>query len=142
MKLCRVVGAVWGAKEAGSLGGRKLLAVRPVAVASGHSPADIAADGERPDLQDGLIIALDQLGAGIGEFVLVAHGSRVRDLTLGPGVPTKDVVVAIVDSAHVELDLLADEPVGTAPADRSNGRPACSGPAASGTAPHGEGGGA
>jgi microcompartment protein CcmK/EutM len=108
MKLCRVVGAVWGAKEAGSLGGRKLLAVRPVAVASGHSPADISADGERADLQDGIIVALDQLGAGIGEYVLVAHGSRVRDLTLGPGVPTKDVVVAIVDSANIDLDLLAE----------------------------------
>ncbi len=108
MKLCRVVGAVWGGKEAGSLGGRKLLAVRPVAVARGTSPADIEADGERPELQGGIIVALDQLGAGIGEYVLVAHGSRVRDLTLGPGVPTKDVVVAIVDSAHLELDLLCD----------------------------------
>ena len=40
---------------------------------------------------------LDALGAGPGEWVLYAHGSRVRDLTLGADVADKDIVIAIVD---------------------------------------------
>jgi ethanolamine utilization protein EutN len=50
----------------------------------------------------GLVVAVDRLGAGVGDQVLVAHGSRVRDLTLGPLVPVKDVIVAIVDSLAEE----------------------------------------
>ena len=42
-------------------------------------------------------MAIDRLGAGPGDRVLVAHGTRVRDLTVGESVPLKDVVIAIVD---------------------------------------------
>jgi microcompartment protein CcmK/EutM len=42
-------------------------------------------------------VALDRLGAGPGDRVLTAHGSRVRDLTLGETVPAKDLIIAIVD---------------------------------------------
>jgi microcompartment protein CcmK/EutM len=42
---------------------------------------------------------VDALGAGPGEWVLVAHGSRVRDLTVGPEVADKDIIVGIVDGA-------------------------------------------
>jgi microcompartment protein CcmK/EutM len=46
---------------------------------------------------------VDHLGAGPGELVLVAHGSRCRDLTIGEKVPTKDVILAIVDQAELTL---------------------------------------
>ena len=49
------------------------------------------------------MVVVDRLGAGPGELVLVAHGSRCRDLTLGPTVATKEMVVAIVDRATAEL---------------------------------------
>ena len=81
MILGRVVGAVWGARRAPGLDGRKLLKV------------------ETPG--GGLVVAVDALAAGPGDQVLVAHGSRVRDLTLGEAVATKDVIIAIVD-AHSE----------------------------------------
>ncbi len=77
MRLGRVVGAVWGAKHAAGLDGAKLLVVE--------------------DAGGGRITAIDKLGAGVGDEVLVAHGSRVRDLTVGDAVALKDVVVAIVD---------------------------------------------
>jgi microcompartment protein CcmK/EutM len=67
---------VWGARHAAGLSGEKLL---------------------RIDTAGGVRIAVDRLGAGPGDRVLTAHGSRVRDLTLGPAVPTKDVIIAIVD---------------------------------------------
>lgn len=105
MKLCKVVGAVWGGKEAESLGVRKLLQVQPVKLVPGQEALDISPESD-VELSSSLVVVVDQLGAGIGEYVLVAHGSRVRNLTVGPDVPTKEVVVAIVDSAHVDGRLL------------------------------------
>jgi ethanolamine utilization protein EutN len=80
MMLGRVVGAVWGARHAAGLDGAKLLTVE-------------AASGAR-------VTAIDRLGAGVGEEVLVAHGTRVRDLTVGETVALKDVIVAIVDGVE------------------------------------------
>lgn len=77
MLLARVVGPVWGARHAAGLDGRKVLDVE-------------TASGRR-------LCAVDALGAGPGEWVLVAHGSRVRDLTVGATVADKDIVIAIVD---------------------------------------------
>ncbi len=77
MRLGRVVGAVWGAKHAAGLDGAKLLVVE--------------------DAGGGRVTAIDKLGAGVGDRVLVAHGTRVRDLTVGETVPLKDVVIAILD---------------------------------------------
>lgn len=85
MLLCRVEGQVWGAKKAAGLEDYRLLVVRP-----------LHADGTPRSTTR---IVVDQLGAGDGELVLVAHGSRCRDLTLGDTVPTKDVTLAIVDGA-------------------------------------------
>ena len=35
--------------------------------------------------------------------MLVAHGSRVRDLTVGAEVPDKDIIIAIVDGMDGEI---------------------------------------
>lgn len=84
MRLGRVVGAVWGAKHAAGLDGCKLLVVE--------------------DASGGRVTAIDKLGAGVGDRVLVAHGTRVRDLTVGETVALKDVVIAIVDGVDVAAD--------------------------------------
>jgi ethanolamine utilization protein EutN len=75
------VGAVWGARQAQGLSGERLLLVE-------------RQDGSRS-------VAVDRLGAGPGDRVLTAHGSRVRDLTVGETVPLKDVIVAIIDDLDV-----------------------------------------
>lgn len=85
MRLARVIGPVWGARHAGGLDGHKLLEVALVEATAPHLPSG------------GHQVAIDALGAGPGELVLIAHGSRVRDLTVGASVPDKDIVVAIVD---------------------------------------------
>ena len=74
----QVIGPVWGTRRAEGLQGVRLLSLRSAAGAHG--------------------VAVDARGAGPGEWVLVAHGSRVRDLTVGAAVADKDVVVAIVDN--------------------------------------------
>jgi microcompartment protein CcmK/EutM len=77
MLLARVVGPVWGARHAAGLHGHKVL--------------------ELVTEHGGRLCAVDALGAGPGEWVLVAHGSRVRNLTIGETVTEKDIIIAIVD---------------------------------------------
>ena len=79
MILGTVIGSVWGTTKAPHLSGAKLAIVR-------------TAGGDE-------VVAVDALNAGEGETVLVAIGSRVRDLVLDASVPTKAVLVAIVDGA-------------------------------------------
>lgn len=86
MLLGRVVGRLWAARQADSLGGRKLLLIRPES-ASGDTAR--------------LVVAVDALGAGPGERVIVAHGTRVRELTVGADVADKDVVIGIVDGSEL-----------------------------------------
>jgi ethanolamine utilization protein EutN len=83
MFLGRVVGRLWATRQAAGLAGRKMLLVRPE-----------TADGREGDR---LVVAVDGLAAGPGDRVIVAHGSRVRDLTVGADVADKDVVIGIVD---------------------------------------------
>ena len=80
MVLGTVVGPVWGARHAAGLAGATLLIVE-------------RRNGSR-------VVAIDRLGAGPGDRVLTAHGSRVRDLTVGEQLPLKDVILAIVDGIH------------------------------------------
>ena len=79
-----MVGPVWGARHADRLDGERLLVV--------------AGPG-------GARVAVDRLGAGPGDRVLVAHGSRVRDLTVGETLPLKDVIIAIIDGVGDGVDL-------------------------------------
>jgi ethanolamine utilization protein EutN len=83
MLIGEVVGRLWASRQATTLSGQKLLLVKPL---SGPPR---------------LIVAVDGLDAGPGDRVIVAHGTRVRDLTVGETVADKDVVVGIVD----DLDL-------------------------------------
>jgi ethanolamine utilization protein EutN len=92
MLIGEVIGRLWASRQAAGLAGRKLLLVRPIVNAGGGGTA----------AGRGLIVAVDGLGAGPGERVLVAHGSRVRDLTVGADVADKDIVVAIVDDLHID----------------------------------------
>jgi microcompartment protein CcmK/EutM len=104
MILGKVTGSVWGTKEARLLDGMKLLQVRPVLLDGQHE--EVGADLPTPSLSKTIIVAADDLGAGVGEYVLVGHGSRVRDLTIGAAMPVKDVILAIVDKAMIDSTLL------------------------------------
>ncbi len=98
MLIGEVIGRLWASRQADGLAGRKLLLVRPLIMGGS---GDGGAPGA-PIAGRGLIVAVDGLGAGPGERVIVAHGSRVRDLTVGVDVADKDVVVGIVDDLHID----------------------------------------
>src|SRR5687768_897528 len=66
MHVCTVVGNVWATKKDETLQGLRLLVVQP-----------LNADGSRTAET---MVAVDPLGAGIGERVLVVHGRAARYL--------------------------------------------------------------
>jgi ethanolamine utilization protein EutN len=77
MQLCRVTGNTVATVKAPGLADYKLLNVK----------ADKGAE----------FVAVDAVGAGIGDLVLVATGSAVRELAGLRGVAADAAVVAIVD---------------------------------------------
>ncbi len=90
MLLARVIGNVWGARQAPSLNGHRLLLVQPLGA--------LRRGVDRGEPR----VVVDSLGAGPGELVLIAHGSRCRDIALGPEVATKELTVAIVDDYSLQ----------------------------------------
>ena len=108
MRLARVIGPVWGARRAAGLDGAKILRLEPLAFAPAVAAGGVVvASCLVPS--GGEVEAIDRLGAGPGELVLVAHGSRVRDLTVGEAVCDKDIVVAIVDGSEPLVRLAMSE---------------------------------
>jgi len=88
MILCRVVGTIVSTVKHSAYQNTKILIVRPV------SPDGV--------LKAGTMVAVDSVGAGVGNTVLVASEGRAATEILGfsSRQPLRSVVVGIVD--HVE----------------------------------------
>jgi len=56
------------------------------------------------NVKDSFLIAVDSVGAGVGEYVLVATGSSARMTTLTKNKPVDAVIMAIVDKLDVAFD--------------------------------------
>jgi microcompartment protein CcmK/EutM len=52
----------------------------------------------------GSVVAVDSVGAGVGEMVLFASGSSARQTAATDNKPVDAVVMAIVDSGEIEGD--------------------------------------
>ena len=93
MFLAKVEGSVVATKKDASMNGRKLLLLRPQLVDE-KDPSKF-----RPGANT--IVAVDGLGAGLGEMVLFTQGSSAR---LAPGMkdaPVDAVIIGIVDVVDV-----------------------------------------
>ena len=93
MFLAKVEGSVVSTKKDPSMGGRKLLLLRP----------QLVDDKDPTKFRNGVntIVAVDSVGAGIGEMVLFCQGSSAR---LAPNLkecPVDAVVIGIVDVVDV-----------------------------------------
>lgn len=88
MRIARVVGSAVSTIKSDSLRGCKLLVLRPA------TPED--------ELVGDPFVAVDAIGAGEGELVLVAEGSAGRCTDLTTGAPVDAVIMAILDSLEVE----------------------------------------
>ena len=95
MFLGRVTGHVVATQKYRSLSGQKLLVVEPLNVTYDevtNRPASLGNTGRA-------IVALDVVGCGEGELVLVVQGSSARMTEQTKDLPADAVVVGIVDSA-------------------------------------------
>jgi len=94
MFLARVTGNVVCTQKDKTLSGQKLVVVEPLNVkydeASG--PTSLGNTGRA-------IVAIDVVGAGEGQFVLVVQGSSARMTDQTKNMPADAVIVGIVDSA-------------------------------------------
>lgn len=88
MLLARVIGTVVSERKDPALVGLTFLLLRPLSV-----------DNEE---QGGYVVAVDAVGAGVGEVVMVASGSSARQTTITQNRPCDAVVMAIVDEWEVE----------------------------------------
>ena len=90
MILGKVVGTVWATRKDEQLVGMKLQIVQ-------HVELDYS-------LKSSFVVAVDSVGAGVGEIVLVAQGSSARQTALTNNKPVDAVIAAIVDKLDVSRE--------------------------------------
>ena len=88
MMLGKVIGTVWATRKDDQLVGMKLQIVREVDL-------DLS-------FRERFVVAVDSVGAGAGEVVLVAQESSARQTALTNNKPVDAVITAIVDKLDVE----------------------------------------
>ena len=88
MILAKVIGTVWATRKDEKLVGMKFQIVKPVDLDY--------------KLKDGFVVAVDAVGAGVGEVVLVAQGSSARQTLLTENKAVDATIMAIIDKLDVE----------------------------------------
>jgi ethanolamine utilization protein EutN len=95
MFLARITGHVVATQKDKSLNGQKLFVIEPLNVKYDEEtkkPASLGNTGRA-------IVALDSVGAGEGQLVLVVQGSSARMTEQTKNLPADAVIIGIVDSA-------------------------------------------
>lgn len=93
MFLARVEGAVVATKKDPAMNGRKLLLLRPQLVDD--------KDATKFRAGSNTIVAVDTVGAGVGEMVLFCQGSSARLAQNLKESPVDAVIIGIVDQVDV-----------------------------------------
>ncbi len=88
MQIGRVAGTVVSTAKEPTLEGRKLLVVRILDLDAKETGA--------------YVVAVDAVGAGVGEVVLIAQGSSARLTEATRDLPSDAVIMAIIDSWDIE----------------------------------------
>ncbi|PWA13054.1 ethanolamine utilization protein EutN [Pueribacillus theae] len=88
MQIGTVIGNVWATRKEDHLKGLKFLIVQP------ESPQGSAIDFA--------YIAVDRIGAGVGDKVMVTRGSAAANMTSDLRLPIDALIIGIVDSIDVE----------------------------------------
>lgn len=88
MLVGKIIGNVWATRKNEDLNGCKLMIVEPLEYKNHPKPYPV--------------VAVDMIGGGIGETVLVVSGSSAR-ISVGEGKkPIDHVIVGIVDKVELE----------------------------------------
>lgn len=87
MLIGRVVGNVWATRKEEALNGMKLMVIQRLDAIT-HKEMDT-------------LVAVDYVGAGIGDMVIIATGSAARQALAFPDTPVDATVVGIIDEVEV-----------------------------------------
>src|SRR5450432_400745 len=96
MFLARVTGHIVASQKDKSLNGQKLYVIEPLNVKYDEEtgkPASLGNTGRA-------IVALDAVGAGEGQLVLIVQGSSARMTEQTKNLPADAVIIGIVDTAQ------------------------------------------
>lgn len=89
MMICKVKGSVVSTNKTDKLTGLKLMVVQQINIATGRQ-------------EGSAFIAVDTVGAGEGEVVMIVSGSSARQTAQTENKPVDASIVAIVDSIEIE----------------------------------------
>lgn len=91
MQIGTVIGNVWATRKEDVLLGLKFLVVQP----------------ELPNgsiIKSSAYIAVDQIGAGVGDKVMVTNGSSASNMTPDSKLPIDALIIGIIDSVDAGGD--------------------------------------
>lgn len=94
MFVAKVTGSVVATQKVDSMVGQKLLIVEPYRIDE--------ADRGRLKSTGRTFVAVDTVGAGYGEYVLIVQGSSARLTPETKQLPVDATIIGIVDTVHVE----------------------------------------
>jgi microcompartment protein CcmK/EutM len=100
MKLGRITGTVVSTRKDERLEGLRMYIVRDLS---------IRADGAGLVEKDAFVVAVDSVGAGVGEVVLYASGSSARQTVATDKRPVDAVIMAIVDAVDAGSQVIYDK---------------------------------
>lgn len=89
MQIARVIGTVVATRKNDTLVGSKLLIVKPL-------NSSLQEDDSKE-----IIVAVDTVGAGTGELVLLVTGSSAAKIMAEPGSPVNAAVIGIIDDVEI-----------------------------------------
>lgn len=101
MLIAKVTGSLVATEKIGSMVGHKLLMVEPYRL-DPKTRGVLTTTGRS-------MVAVDTLGAGEGEMVLLTQGSSARLTPETKSLPIDTVVVGIIDTVHVEHKCVYDK---------------------------------
>jgi ethanolamine utilization protein EutN len=94
MFVAKVTGSLVSTQKVDSMVGHKLLVVEPYRVD--------AKDRNRLVSTGRTFVAVDTVGAGEGEYVLITQGSSARLTPETKNLPIDTVIVGLIDTVHVD----------------------------------------
>ena len=101
MFIAKVTGSLVATQKVESMSGYKLLMVEPYRLEAKERNS-LVTTGRT-------FVAVDMLGAGEGQFVLITQGSSARLTAETKNLPIDTLVVGIIDTVHVDQNCVFGE---------------------------------
>lgn len=96
MIIAKVIGNVWATRKDEQLSGFKFMVVQPL-----NHGTNIT--------KDATFVAVDQIGAGVGETVLIVKGSSARRSLAKEKLPVDASIIGIIDKVEISADLISEK---------------------------------